>query len=780
MAEGRTTLEGYIRFLLKNRVIVLLLITLVTGVFAYGVSSLKIATDFFALYPPKHPYIQLYKEYRKMFGSANVLVCAVEVKEGDIYNLETMGKIDRITQGLLETEGCNATQVISITHPKLKNVNVTSWGIQIRPVMWPQFPQDDADLERIRKAVYANEGIRGFFVSPDDKAAAVMAGFWEEGVNPIKLYARIQELITQETDENTNIYFTGYPGLYAYIYDLRGQVYTVLAATMLLMVVLLGWYFRTWQGVVLPVLSAVISAIWGLGFASFLGYPLDPLVMVVPLIITARALSHSVQTMARYHEEILAVGVDQKDNAILRAYGELVTPATLSIITDGLGVLLISIATIPIMRNLGIFCSFWIVSMFVSVPTLNPILLSFVRAPKPGRIAHETQGRFYKSLAGMLVKPSEGKGRWVIAVLIVLVLVVGGRYSTNLKVGDTEAGAALLFPNHPYNEAFRYFNRTFVGATQLVIIAEGTEKGAIKDYKSLQAMEDFQRYMETEGGAGGTLTFTNMIKRIYRMFHEGHPKWEMIPESVEHLGQIGFLIASNTSPGEMDRWVDYSWTNGTITCFYKDYNNELIQDCLAKAKVFIDENPVEKIRFRLAGGLLGILAAVNEEVEWSYWASLIAVFVVVLILCVLTFRSFTAGLILIIPLAISQVLSEAFMLWKGIDLNINSLPVAAIAVGIGIDYGIYLLARISEEYETSGSYAVSNRKAVETTGKAIIFTATTLIAGVVFWAFIDLKFQAEMGLLLGLLMFLNMVNALVFIPSLVTIFRPKFVTARNV
>jgi len=313
-------------------------------------------------------------------------------------------------------------------------------------------------------------------------------------------------------------------------------------------------------------------------------------------------------------------------------------------------------------------------------------------------------------------------------------LVIGGRYSTNLKVGDTEAGAALLFPNHPYNTSFRYFNRTFVGATQLVIIAEGKEKGAIKDYESLQVMEDFQRYMETEGGAGGTLTFTNMIKRIYRMFHEGHPKWEMIPESVEHLGQIGFLIASNTSPGEMDRWVDYSWTNGTITCFYKDYNNELIHDCIAKAKVFIDENPVEKIRFRLAGGLLGILAAVNEEVEWSYWASLIAVFVVVFLLCILTFRSFTAD----------------------------------------------LLARISEEYETSGSYAVSNRKAVETTGKAIIFTATTLIAGVVFWAFIDLKFQAEMGLLLGLLMFLNMVNALIFIPSLVTIFRPKFVTARNV
>jgi predicted RND superfamily exporter protein len=223
-----------------------------------------------------------------------------------------------------------------------------------------------------------------------------------------------------------------------------------------------------------------------------------------------------------------------------------------------------------------------------------------------------------------------------------------------------------------------------------------------------------------------------------------------------------------------------SWTNATITCFYKDYNNELIHEAIAKAKAFIEANPMERIRFRLAGGLLGVLAAVNEEVEYSYWASLIAVFVVVFLLCVVSFRSFMAGFVLIIPLAISQILCEAFMLWKGIDMNINSLPVAAIAVGIGIDYGIYLVARISEEYQETGDYTVANRRAVETTGRAIIFTATTLVAGVIFWVFIDLKFQAEMGLLLGLLMFLNMVNALVFIPSLVTIFKPRFVVERKI
>ncbi len=778
MEEKKSLVERYVGFLLRNRVWILVLLGLITGFFCYRIYHLKVATDFFSLYPPRHPYIQLYNQYRKMFGSANVLVCAVEVKEGDIYNWDTIDKITRITKALPKIKGCNSSQVVSLTHPKLKNVRVEAWGIKIEPVLARSIQRNEAGLHRIRQAVYSNEGIRGFYVSPDDRSAAIFAGFWEEGVDPLNLYEGMMKIKADETDENTNIYFTGYPALYAYIYHLAPQVYMVLAATLLLMVALLFLYFRTWQGVLLPVISAGLSAIWGLGFAGLLGFSLDPLVLVVPLVITARALSHSVQSMARYHEEY-AERQDKRE-AILKAYSELTAPATLSIVTDGIGVLLISIATIPLMRNLGFFCSFWIISMFVSVPTLNPIILSFIPPPSKRRAELETGGRFYRMLASVLVKPSVGASRWVVLGLIAVILVVGGRYSVKLKVGDTEAGAALLFPNHPYNQAFRYFNKTFVGATQLVIIAEGQKEGAIKNAKTLQAMEDFQRYMETEGGAGGTLTFTNMIKRIFRMFHEGNPKWEMLPEDPKHLSQIGFQIENSSSPGEMDRWVDYSWTNATITCFYRDYNNELIHRCIDKAKEFIAAHPVENVKFRLAGGLIGILAAVNEEVEYSYWASLIAVFVVVFILCILTFRSVAAGVILIIPLAVSQILSEAFMLVKGIDLNINSLPVAAIAVGIGIDYGIYLMARISEEYEVSGDYNYANKRALETTGKAIIFTATTLIAGVFFWIFIDLKFQAEMGLLLCLLMFLNMVNALVFVPTLVTVFKPRFVVERKV
>ncbi|MFO7962452.1 MAG: hypothetical protein R6U50_00880, partial [Desulfobacterales bacterium] len=146
MKEKNNPIEKYVRWILENRFKVLLVIALITVFFGYKVAHLKVATDFFTLYPPKHAYIELYNEYRKMFGSANVLVCAVEVKEGDIYTVETIAKIDRITQALLATEGCDALQLVSITHPKLKNVQVSAWGITMEPVMYPGLPTDQAGL----------------------------------------------------------------------------------------------------------------------------------------------------------------------------------------------------------------------------------------------------------------------------------------------------------------------------------------------------------------------------------------------------------------------------------------------------------------------------------------------------------------------------------------------------------------------------------------------------------------------------------------------------------
>ena len=253
----------------------------------------------------------------------------------------------------------------------------------------------------------------------------------------------------------------------------------------------------------------------------------------------------------------------------------------------------------------------------------------------------------------------------------------------------------------------------------------------------------------------------------------------MIPQSKKDLAQIFWNLSSSMVPGEMDQYVSLpDYTDSNVRAYMRAYNHESIKEAIDQIKKYqetLDSDPDSKITIRLAGGILGILAAINEEVEWSYWAILIVIFSTTFILCTVTYRSFKAAIILLVPLAVSQILCELIMLLFKIDLNISSLPVAAIGVGVGIDYGIYLLSRLKEECYIQNDFDKARLIALITTGKVIMFTALTLGLGVGFWIFATMKFSAEMGLLILLLMIFNMTSALVLVPSLTAILKPDFV-----
>jgi predicted RND superfamily exporter protein len=353
---------------------------------------------------------------------------------------------------------------------------------------------------------------------------------------------------------------------------------------------------------------------------------------------------------------------------------------------------------------------------------------------------------------------------------------VGGYITQeHLKVGDTSAGKAILYPDHPYNIASDKVNEDFIGSSQLVIVAEGKEQEAIVDPATVRIIDEMGIYASNNIPAvGGAVTISDMIKSVFRTFHDGNPKWSILPRRPEEVGQMLTLIGGATSGGEMDRYISFDYTNATITLYIREYNNEVIKDAITTLKQYIIDNPVNKVNFRLAGGILGILAAVNEEVEWSYWVNMALIFGFTFLFCTIAYRTLWGALVLFIPLLLSQVLSDLLMLTLGIDMNINSLPVASVGVGIGVDYGIYILSRLAEEYQISnGDYRKARYMAITSTGKAIIFTATTLVVSIIFFAFASFKFQAEIAILLTFLLIANMVGALAILPALVSIVGPE-------
>ncbi len=792
MTEEKSNIwQKIIEWQLRQRYPILAVIVLITAFFIYELAfKVNITTDFFELYPPRHPYIQLYKQYRSMFGTANVMSMVLEVKNGDIYNKDTLKKVDRITKDLLAVKGVDPLQVISLTHPRLKNFGVGSNAISVGPII-KVLPETPEELRAVKEKVYSNEGVRGVYVTLNDKATLIYAGFWEEGLDLRNLFKEMQRIKKETEDANHTLYITGYPMLYAWIASYTSKLYQIFIFTGLILLGMLIYYFRTIIGVIVPITSGLISAIWGLGFSGVLGYNIDPLILVIPMLLSARAISHSVQCLERYHQDYAVYG--DKKKAIIKSYTYLYKPAVVSIVTDGLGVLTIVVCTIPLMQKLGIIGSFWIISIYVSVVLLNPILVTFFPPPKPqknptpptGQAAMTSETRdvgvtrsgegAYLVACKFCTSFGVSWKKWASVIVMMVVTVVGGiLVSVHVKVGDTSAGRAILYDDHAYNIAARKVNTEFVGSNQMVVVAEGNKKGAIANAQAMKTLEDMGVYaVDNIPSVGGAITISDMTKMVFKVFHDGYPKWLLLPEDPNHIEQVFRLVGGSSTGGEMDKYISRDYTNATVIIFFRDYNNQVIKDAISTLKKYIAEHPVEQVTFRLAGGILGILASVNEEVEYSYWISMAAIFILTYVLCVMTYRSFTAGLILIFPLAFSQVLCDWFMLAMKIDLNISSLPVAAVGVGVGVDYGLYILSRLAEEYQWQGNYESAVFTAINTTGKAVIFTATSLIGGIVLWIFSDMKFQSEMGMLLCFLMFFNMLGALILIPAMVAVLGPE-------
>ncbi len=771
----RSWMEAYVRFLLRYRWPVLALSFLVTIFLGYELSNTKIQMNFLDFYPPSHPYTQLAKKHSRMFGSANVLVVGVEVQNGDLYNVETLNKINRLTIAIMETSGVNPWQVRSISHPAVRNTIISSTGVKVLPLFFPGPPKDAQTAAKIKKAVYTNDGILDFYVSRDNKMALITAGFWESGLDFGKMRERLFKLQAQETDANHTIHMTGFPMLFCWIFSYQDWILYIAGLTVLSIVLLLWFYFRTVQGVLIPLFSGTLSTFWALGFAGALGFTIDLLMIVVFLLITARALSHSVQSMERYHEEYARLG--DKNAAIMQSYLGLFSPALVSIAADGFAILSLAVARIPLVQKLAVVSSFWIFTISVSVVTLHPIILSFLNPPRHDpKAGRRFSDKIYNTINRGLVSISRGNARHAMIGAFIVALVGGIYYAKQLKIGDVSIGKALFYADHPYNVAYdRIIQKGFVGISSLTIIAEGKEPGVFREVKYLNELEQFQRHMERSNAmAGGSVSGVDIIRQMYQMFEEGIPKWAIMPSGTKDVGNMFSYFLMSAGAPALERFVDKELQNATVTIFFRDYNHDTIMSALQRAKDYIAANPSDKFDFRLAGGLFGILAAVNEEVEWSYRVNLYLVLVIVFILSFLTYWSLAGALIVMIPSIVAQPLTEAIMYGIGIDMNINSLPIAAIGIGIGIDYGYYVLSRITEEYGRFPDVDQAIEEALMTTGRAILFTGTTLTASVIFWLWFPMRFQAEMALLLALILFLHVIGALVFIPSMVSLFKPRF------
>jgi predicted RND superfamily exporter protein len=918
---------------------------------------------------PDHPFIHAQSKYAGEFGNATPVAILFEVGEGTIWTPDNLARIDSITKSLdgwdydarlderkaekarLEAEGkktrteinaeldrlfppypVNHDQVRSLTHISTRVVIVEKDGTLNAELLMESPPdtQEEADAIRQRANELMPEEAKRLLVSPDQKAALITAGFVTDRLSSLEIYRAVfDHLMTlqkRESDATHHVYITGAPLAVGYLLAHSWEIAVSVLGAIAVIFGLLWAYFRRWHGVLIPMFAAFVTVIWGTGFTGWANIAFDPLVLVIPMLITARAVSHTVQMAERFFEDYERLYPIYRDaqraklEAAAIAMGELIVPGTLGILTDVAGLLVILVTTIPQMRDLGVFGAFWVAAIVVTVEILHPVLICWLPAPKEHtHYTPQIMKRFVAFLGDVTTHPT---GRWVV-VGGFAALFLGSAFATAAwsTIGEAKPGIPLFWPDHPFNQAIAKIGEKFGGADNLTIYAEADRDEGVSDQEVLANMQRFERTLRRETDAFATVSPVQIVRIANRTFRNGEPKQEMVPESSAARALLIF-IRLNSQPGALSSIINTNGRLAQITAFYRDHKGPTIHNAVSVAERFIAENPMGAIAIRLdenhaapgampwnpervkdfvyymvgpllparahtlrvlrreenayvpfdvkttahdglptwiedfqkrsiakyekekehvkpghtfvwpdrvaawdvndvdqwwendelriravavntqdlivddqkamgsaptyqptqswtrgvqfvmAGGAMGTLAAVNEEVERGHLANISLILFVIFVLHSVTYRSAVSGGIIFLQLATATLLSLAYMAVRGVGLNINTLPVQAVGVGVGVDYAIYIVDRIRQEMAVHRNLDEAIRTAVRTTGMAVTFTGTTVVGGIGFWVFSNLRFQAEMAQLLIVLMAINMLAAVTLVPALYSILRP--------
>jgi predicted RND superfamily exporter protein len=778
-------MEKFTDFVMKRRLPILGAILIITLFFLYQLINplgfvsdvpllkLRVDTNFADLLPQNHPYIKIHNKIRNTFGGANQVIIMVQVREGDIFNQETLSKVKEISERLETFPAVDRYKIRSIAMSKMKYFKFSSGTLDISPLMFPNVPQTPEEMEELKKKIYSEGRYYGPYVSWDSKKTLIQVDFFEEELGEIgydDVFNEFLALQQEMEDENHIINIAGEPVHLGYIRALNRKVLTVLAFTTLCMMFLLYFYYRSKRGMFIPIISALLSGIWGLGFMAMVGFNLDPLVLVLPFLISLMTARHSMQLINRYLEEVeKGVAVKSASATLIRT---MFAPGVTGIVTDALGIGLIAIAAIPILQNIAIACAFWSVATIILALLFTPLVLSYIK-PSKRLMAQVEALKEKKATPGMLDRLLSwlgiwitGNGKWAVVTANVILIAVGIQYASSLHVGDFFPGSSILWPWHRYNKDAMRITTSMPLLNPLYVVMEGEEGGWVAEAETLREMNRFRRFMSKQDRVMFVSSISNMLPGFLMASNEDDPNWNHIPKEDNVLSFSYRAMVYRGEPGTWDRYVEPRDMMNNIIIYARDKMPKTTESIIASVKEYIEkDSQIKGGKYLLAGGAVGVEAGVREELAASQTLNLTLALLGVFIFCSINFGSVIAGLLLTIPLAISNVITFALMGAYQIGVTVNTYPVSSIGIGLGVDYGIYFVGRLREERKKTGDLNSAIINTMKTNGRAIVIIATTLTVGLMLWVFSALKFQAYMGVL--------------FLPSMIAIIKPKFLSRKT-
>jgi len=774
--------DRFAKFVITYRLPLLILIILVSLPMLWLTRTSRLSHRAGHIFPWGHPNVNLHIKMSKVFGGSNLVAITLRTNKEDIFNVETLKKVYRIQKAVELMDGVVKYNIYSIASRKMKHIvtatdpdGVMMMGVETFDEMLEEIFSGNKDkLPIYRKNILNDDDIYGTLVARDRKGAVVLASFkYEEDYQYI--FSHLQELIEKEKDASTEFHLSGRPIMLGYIHKYMFKILYIFLFALIVMVALLYMDFGRKRAVVLPLTAGVLSVIWGMGILTLSGFEMDVLSITVPFLVLALSQGHSVQIMQRYYEE----GRIHRDpkKVSQQVISTLLLPASTSILTDSLGFISLALLPFPIIQTMAVVAAAGILSIWITNFIFIPIVLSYLSLPPAKELEREGKaGTLLKLLELAGKATSGGWRRTVILAAALIIFIIGVKAMGNLQVGEQQPGSPNFWQDSEYNQADRMLNEHFSGTNLLWFYLAGEERKDLLKPEIIAYFDSVQRHLEERPDVNYTLSYVDALKKVNSALHNNDPRWEILPTDKIAAWECLELVLGD--PEERRDWFELDLRQANIRAFVSDHTGETIRGLMKDLRAYTKKNKPEGLEVEMAAGLIGIYEAVLDVINHSQITNVLFMLTAVFICSAVAFRSIVAGLLIIIPLVFGNVITFAVMAVTGVGLFIYTLPVSALGIGVGVDYSLYILTRLRREV-TSGTVEEAYVRTFKTAGRAVIFTALTVTAGVMMLWISEMRFQAILGVMLGLIMMANMLSSILVLTSLLSLLKPRFLFTRR-
>lgn len=777
-------LRRYAERVIQHHAWVIAGILIITVFFTTQIGNLKLdmSPDIWA--PQAHPYVKTTKELEKVFGGRNVTIIDIVPNSGNVYDTKILEKIERIQKGIEQLPEAIPRNVLSLAATKIKDIRGNATGMEVRRMLDPM-PRSADDLQRLKDAVAANPIYINALVSPAGEAAAVIADFkMRDNASYAELYQSINNIIESERDDSVKIYMAGLPVNFAWFefHMQRMPIYFSLA--LLIIMAIQYWSFRSFQGMLLPMTTAVLSVIWALGFMGLLGVHMDSLNTTTPILIMAVAAGHAVQILKRYYEEYYRLRSTHADKVSdIQVSRQAVVESLVKVgpvmLTAGIIASLtfysLLAAGMSVVRHFGLFAGTGILTALILEITFIPAVRSLLRPPTRAvtAVRADKLDRMLSMIGDQLVFAGRARSILVAGMFLIGLAIVG---LTQLRADNS-----LLRYNAPDSQIRRddaIINQHFGGTNTIFFLVEGANQDSIKDPKVLAVIDRLQSFLAKQDGVGKTQSIVDLIKRMHLAMHSDNPNYNTLPDNRSLIAQYLFLYSLSGDPQDFDNLVDNDYRKAVVWVYLKNDSTTAADALYHKAQELFDKELPPGTRMSM-GGSLPQSIAINDTLMNEKYHNMAQMALVVFLLASLVLRSVVGGLYVTIPLVLIILANFGLMGWLGAPLDMGTTSIASMAIGIGADYEIYLLFRLREEFARNANLAEATRTALRTSGKAVLFVGLSVAGGYMVLLASDFAFYSRLATMVIATMAISLLSALVLQRALVMVFRPSFITPKS-